>query len=324
MLVFMAKKSHPRSRHKAVYHVRNWSEYDQALVKRGWLTVWVSDEVLAMWQHAGPPQGGAQFTNSDQAIEAMLTVKEVFHLTNRASEGFLRSQFELLELALPVADHTTLSRRGKQLSVKLPKRAQGPLYLVMDSSGLKVFGEGEWKVGQHGYSKRRTWRKLHLLVDSASAEIQAAFLSAAGVHDADLVQPALTEVEQPVLSLAADGAYDKRKVYQALQACAPAAGVNIPPRKDARIWQHGNVKAPPLPRDENLGTIRKSGRRKWKQSSAYHRRSLAETAVFRIKTMFGNHLTTRLTATQKTQAMIRCKTLNQMTHLGMPQSHWVG
>ena len=194
----------------------------------------------------------------------------------------------------------------------------------MDSSGLKVFGEGEWKVRQHGYSKRGTWRKLHLLVDSASAEIQAAFLSAAGVHDADLVQPALTEVEQPVLSFAADGAYDKRKVYQALQACAPAAGVNIPPRKDARIWQHGNVKAPPLPRDENLRTIRKSGRRKWKQSSAYHRRSLAETAVFRIKTMFANHLTTRLTATQKTQAMIRCKTLNQMTHLGMPQSHWVG
>ena len=206
MLVIMSKKSHPRSRHKAVYHVLNWSEYDQALVKRGWLTVWVSAEVLAMCQHAGPPQRGGQFTNSDQAIEAMLAVKEVFHLTNRATEGLLRSLFELLELGLPVADHTTLSRRGKHLLVKLPKRTQGPLHLVMESSGLNVFGEGEWEVGQHGYSKRCTWRKLHLLVDSASAEIQAAFLSAAGVHDPDLVQPALAEVEQPVLSLAADGA----------------------------------------------------------------------------------------------------------------------
>ncbi len=319
----MSKSKNTPSRQKAVYHVRNWSEYDQALVKRGSLTVWVSEEVLRMWRHAGPPQRGAQFTYSDQAIEGMLTVKEVFHLTNRRTEGFLRSLFEILGLTLPVADHTTLSRRGKHLQVSLPKGACETLHLVMDSSGLKVYGEGEWKVRQHGYSKRRTWRKLHLLVDADSHEIQAAFLSQAGLPDADLVAPALAEVEQPIASFGGDGAYDKRKVYQALQARAPDAAVNIPPRKDARIWQHGNTKAPPLPRDENLRTIRQMGRKQWKQVSGYHRRSLAETAMYRLKTLFGDQLTARLLETQVTQALIRCKAVNQMTHLGMPDSFLV-
>lgn len=167
------------------------------------------------------------------------------------------------------------------MKVRLPKRAEGSLHPVLDSSGLKVYGEGEWKVRQHGFSKRRTWRKIHLAVDSESGEIQAVELTEAGVHDPEVVQPMLKEVGRPLVSAAGDGSYDRREVYQALQKHSSGVRIAIPPRRDARIWRHGNAKGPSHPRDENLRYIRRHGRRVWKQHSGYHRRSLAETAVFR-------------------------------------------
>jgi hypothetical protein len=289
-------------------------------VQRGSLTLWISEEALAAWAYQGPRQRGAQFDYSDQAIEAVLTLKEVFHLSNRAAEGLVRSIFALLQVTLAVPDHSTLSRRGRTVQIELPKRAHGSLHIVMDSSGLKVYGEGEWKVRQHGWSKRRTWRKLHLSVDVASGEVQAAMLSTAGVSDAEMVEPMLTQIEAPLECVAADGAYDKRSVYAILHARAPDADITIPPRHNARIWQHGNTHAPPHPRDEAIRFMRVHGRQKWKAESGYHQRSLAETAVFRFKMIFGDHLSTRLLATQATQFGARCRALNIMTHLGMPDS----
>lgn len=312
-----------RPRHKAIYHIRNWAAYDRALVQRGSLTVWISEEAVQAWSYQGPPQRGAQFEYSDQAIEAILTVKEVFHLSNRATEGLLRSLFQLMHLSLAVPDHSTLSRRAQTVSVRLPKRAQGSLHLVLDSSGLKVYGEGEWKVRQHGWSKRRTWRKFHLSVDTGSGEVQAAMLSEAGVTDADMVDPMLAQVESPIASVAADGIYDQRLVYAAIYARAPNAAILIPPRHGARIWQHGNTLAPPHPRDVALRFIRAHGRQTWKEDSGYHQRSLAETAVFRFKTIFGSQLSARRLRTQATQFGIRCRALNIMTHLGMPDSYTV-
>jgi hypothetical protein len=290
------------------------------LVQRGSLTIWISEEALAAWAYQGPRQRGAQFEYSDQAIEAVLTLKEVFHLSNREAEGLVWSVFALLQVALAVPDHSTLSRRGRTVQIRLPKRARGPLHVVMDSSGLKVFGEGEWKVRQHGWSKRRTWRKMHLSVDAASGDVQAAMLSTAGVSDAEMVEPMLTQIEEPIERVMADGAYDKCAVYTSVQARAPNAEMVIPPRHNARIWQHGNTHAPPHPRDETVRLIRAHGRRKWKADSGYHQRSLVETTVFRFKTIFGDHLSTRLLATQATQFGARCRALNIMTHLGMPDS----
>ncbi len=309
-----------RPRRKTIYHIRNWSAYDRALVQRGSLTVWISEEALTAWAYQGPHQRGAQFDYSDQAIEAMLTLKEVFHLTNREAEGLVKSVFALMQVKLAVPDHSTLSRRGRTVQIRLPKRVRGPLQIVMDSSGLKVFGEGEWKVRQHGWSKRRTWRKLHLSVDAASGEVQAAMLSTAGVSDAEMVEPMLAQIEEPIARIAADGAYDKRAVYVQVHMQAPDAEIVIPPRHNARIWQHGNTQAPPHPRDEALRFIRIHGRQKWKADSDYHQRSLAETAIFRFKTIFGAHLSTRLLATQATQFGARCRALNIMTQLGMPDS----
>ena len=157
-----------------------------------------------------------------------MMVRSVFHLTLRAAEGFLRSLFHLLEWELPVPDYTTLCKRAKRLGVSLGRKAAGPLHLVLDSTGLKVFGEGEWKVRQHGYTKRRTWRKLHLSVDSETQEIQAVVLSEASLDDAGAVPELLDQSTEPVEQMSGDGAYDKRKVYE---GCA-ARGIRrvaIPP-----------------------------------------------------------------------------------------------
>ena len=143
-----------------------------------------------------------------------MMVRSVFHLTLRAAEGFLRSLFHLLEWELPVPDYTTLCKRAKHLAVSLLRKAAGPLHLVLDSTGLKVFGEGEWKVRQHGYTKRRTWRKLHLSVDSETQEIQAVVLSEASLDDAGAVPDLLNQSTKSVEQIGGDGAYDKRKVYE--------------------------------------------------------------------------------------------------------------
>lgn len=319
----MPKHTTTHSRQKALYRVKNWSEYDKALVQRGSITFWMSDDFEKTWMHSGEKQRGSQFDYSDQAILVMLTVREVFHLGNRGVEGFVRSLFRMMKIDLPVPDHSTLSKRGKALKVKLPKKINQSLNIVMDSTGLKIYGEGEWKVRMHGVSKRRTWLKLHVGANPKGGEIQAVLLTKNNVSDDQAVAELLDQIEQPILDFAADGAYDKRKVYDSLNAHSPDVNILIPPRKNARIWKHGNTKAERLKRDENLRSIRKDGRKAWKKNSGYHVRSLAETIMFRLKTIFGGELSARLLETQTTQALVRCAALNKMTHLGMPQSYKV-
>jgi len=319
----MPKQKRTHSRPKPLYRVKNWNEYEKALVQRGSITFWLSVDFEKSWRHTGEKQRGSQFDYSDKAIEIMLTVKEVFHLTNRQTEGFIRSLFVLMKIILPVPDHSTLSKRGKGLKVNLPKKANASLNIVMDSTGLKIYGEGEWKVRQHGVSKRRTWRKLHVGVNPQDGEFQAVLLTENSVSDDNAVARLLVQIEQELDEFAADGAYDKRKVYDSLNAHSPGVNILIPPRKNARIWKHGNTKAERLKRDENLRSIRKHGRKEWKKQSGYHIRSLAETAMFRLKTIFGDELSARLIETQTTQVLIRCAALNKMTHSGMPQAYKV-
>jgi hypothetical protein len=283
----------------------------------------MSDDFEKTWLHTGKKQRGSQFDYSDQAILVMLTVKEVFHLTNRGVEGFVCSLFRMMKINLPVPDHSTLSKRGKGLKVNLPKKTSQRLNIVMDSTGLKIYGEGEWKVRMHGISKRRTWRKLHVGANPEDGEIQAVLLTENNVSDDAAVEGLLEQIEQEIVNFAADGAYDKRKVYDSLNAHSPDVNILIPPRKNARIWKHGNTKTERLKRDENLRAIRRDGRKEWKKNSGYHVRSLVETTMFRLKTIFGDDLSARLLETQSTQALIRCAALNKMTHLGMPQNYKV-
>jgi hypothetical protein len=306
---------------KAAYRIRNWKAYNDALVNRGSLALWVDQATLQAWNYQGPAQRGAQFEYSDLAVECLLALRAVYHLTLRATEGFARSLLGLMGPDLSVPDHSTLCRRAATVRVTLPRKAQGPLHLVIDSTGLKVYGEGGWKVRRHGYSKRRTWLKLHLAVDPETHEIQAAMVTDPGVTEAEMVPPLLEQVDNPVESAAADGAYDRQGVYDAVGG--RSARAVIPPRRDAKVKRHGNSSGPRLARDENLRRIRKVGRSAWKVESGYHERSLAETAMFRTKTIFGDGVASRSPARQATEAGVRCRALNIMTRQGMPRSERV-
>lgn len=314
----MSKQKAAQPRQKIKYRVENWREYNASLVQRGAITVWIADDDLSAWIPAQTGKRGGQYQYSDAAIQCALTVKAVYHLPLRATEGFLRSWFELVGVGLAVPDYTTLSRRARTVVIRLPKRSSGKLHLVLDSSGLKVYGEGEWKVRQHGYSKRRTWRKFHLSVEERTLEVQEVTVTAAGADDASQVETLLADADE-VDQVSADGSYDKRKVYHACQQQG-VQRIAIPPRRNAHIWQHGNCQAPPHPRDDNLRRIRQVGREAWKREVGYHRRSLAETTVFRFKTIFGDSLSARLLPQQRTEVRVKCAVLNRMAHLGLPES----
>ena len=308
---------------KRRYRLRNWKQYNAALVQRGSLTLWVSDDVIMAWrstEKTGKP--GRPRTYSDTAVLCMATLKEVYHLPLRASQGLMLSIMKLLGLDLPVMDYSQLSRRCARLEVTLPRRAKSePLHMVVDSTGVKVFGEGEWKVRQHGYTKRRTWRKLHIGADESTAEIVAAVVTTNNLADSQVLEDLLEQVEEEVEQISGDGSYDKRSCYEAIKKRKAKAA--IPPQRNAKIWQHGNSKEERLIRDENLRRIRQVGRKVWKQEVCYHRRSLAETQMYRVKTIFGDRVSARQFAGQATQVLVRCAALNQMTHLGMPDSYAV-
>jgi hypothetical protein len=314
-----------KHRKKAAYRVKNWAAYNDSLVRRGSLTVWISDEVLADWhpEPEEPRQRGGQVQYSERAIECLLMLKAVFKLPYRQTEGLGQSLLDLMGAAVTAPDYTTLCKRSAELSVELPVEVSDTAkHIVMDSTGLKIYGEGEWKVRQHGYSKHRTWRKLHLSVDAATQSIQAVVLTEAGVLDATAGVDLLAATPGPIEQVSGDGGYDKRQFYDACTAHA-IARIAVPPQRNARIWQHGNSAKRPLLRDQNLRRIRQVGRQCWKREVGYHTRSLAETAMFRFKTIFGNQLSARTFPRQVTEARLKCAALNRMTQLGMPISHCV-
>ena len=305
------------------YRLRNWSQYNKALIQRGSLSVWFSEDVLSTWHNrARTGQRGKPACYTDTAILCMAMLEEVYHLPLRATEGLTRSLIHLLGVELSVPCYTTLCRRRRSLEVVLPRlKKSEPLHLVVDSTGIKVYGEGEWKVRQHGYTRRRTWRKLHIGVDQATLEFAAVVVSTNSFKDSQLLPDLLEQVSDELSQVSADGAYDSRNCYDAIREREARAA--IPPQKRARIWQHGNTKAQRHIRDENLREIRKKGRREWKRESGYHRRSLAETQVFRVKTIFGERVSARSFDGQAAQMLVRCAALNRMTHLGMPDSYKV-
>lgn len=224
---------------KKRYRIRNWAQYNKALVKRGSLTLWFEEESIKKWHKAGKKKGrGRPPKYADIAIQCMLTLKSVFNLPLRATQGLVASLIEWLLLPIEAADYSTVCRRQKKLEIPLIKRNQNePLHGVFDSTGLKVFGDGE------------------------------------------VLSDLLEQIDSPLSQASADGAYDSFENYELLSE--RGAKITIPPRENAKIHQHGNCKASPLVRDEIVRAIRKLDRAEWKRQSGYHRRSLAETTMFR-------------------------------------------
>ena len=248
------------------YRVRNWPEYNGALIARGSLTLWVDEQAVSAWRQQGSPQGrGRPRIYSDTAIECALVVRTVFHLSLRATQGFLESVVRLMGVDLPVPAYSTVSRRQAGLELRLrPAPAKQPRHVVIDTTGLKVFGAGEWYVRKHraGKGKRRTWRKLHLCVDETTKDIVAVDLTASGVHDSPHLPAVLDRVEGDVGQVSGDRAYDSGTCYETI--LARGAIPTIPPRRNARL---SRAKDPPpfrLERDAVVRRIRQQGRYPWR------------------------------------------------------------
>jgi hypothetical protein len=309
-------KSRVHPKYKTKYRVGNWSDYDRALVERGSLTIWLSPDAIARWSAKPSRRRGGQRKYSDLAIETALTLRLLFKLPLRQVEGFLRSLFDLMGLVLDVPDHTTLSRRGKVLKVPLrvPQKS-GRMDLVIDSSGLAIFGEGEWAAAKHGGKGVRGWKKLHLGVDGDGV-IVGQVLTGANVDDGNVGVDLVGDVPGKLRRVTGDGAYDSRALYDA--ALSRGSRVVVPPVKTARTGGRG-CRA----RDRAVRRIRKVGRREWKKESGYHQQARAENTFFRYKRILGDRLHARDADAQAVEARLACNILNRMTELGMPASYTV-
>jgi hypothetical protein len=251
---------------KAKYRVMNWAEYDTALVKRGSLTVWMTEEAIAAWQApATGKRGGGEPIYSAIAIETSLALRLVFHQPLRQTEGLLRSIADVLKIDIAIPDHTTLSRRGGGLTI-LPKRIDRtePLHLLVDSTGLKIYGEGEWLDQKHGIRSPRRWRKLHLGVDADTHEFVAVELTPDDVGDISVMPDLLDQIDVDVASMTADGAYDGEVVYDVVAERHPEAAIIIPPRITSVPSETTAAQ-----RNRHLATIAELGRMSWQRSSGY-------------------------------------------------------
>ena len=314
----MKSRVHPK--YKTKYRVKNWSTYDRALVRRGDVTVWLSPEAIATWKPASVGKRGGQLKYSDLAIETALTLRLLFDLPLRQTEGFLNSLFGMMDIDLSAPDHTTLSRRSQHLDVRLRGvRTGGGLHLVVDSTGLSIVGEGEWAAAKHGREGRRGWKKLHLGVDG-SGVIVAQALTNGNTDDAATALGLIDAVEGDISSFTADAAYDTIAIYDA--AAARGAKVTVPPTKTATRSRRRRPQS--TARDRTIERVRKIGRRRWKKESGYHRQGTVENAFFRYKSIIGDRLRARHSRAQETEEKLACNILNRMTGLGRPISFAIG
>ncbi len=309
----MNSRVHPNF--KTRYRVTNWADYDQALVQRGDITLWITPGAIKAWIPKSSGRRGAPRRYSDVAIETALTLRVIFRLPLRQAEGFLRSVLHIMDFDLDAPDHTTLSRRSKKLKVNLMSvnSKRGP-HLIIDSTGLSMAGEGEWAAAKHGKRGKRGWRKLHLGVDR-KGQIHAQMLTDSSGDDAKTGLAIIKKTKGKLSSVTDDAAYDRVAIYK--QAGLRGAKVVVPPTRSASVSPRGPRSAE---RDRTIQRVNKIGHRRWKKESGYHRQGTVENAFSRYKAMLGDRLHARGLAAQKTEAAIGCTILNRLLNLGRPRS----
>ncbi len=303
----------PRQRHR----VTNWSAYEAGLRARGSLTVWFSDEAIEAWR-AEPRAGrGGQPRHSELAIATALTLRAVFRLALRQTEGLVASVIALLGLDLAAPDHSTLSRRAETLEVPRPRCGREPVHLLVDSTGLRLCGPGGWLEEKHGSKRRRAWRVLHLATDADTGRIVASALTDRDADDGSQVGPLLDRMGGAVASFTADGAYDRNDVYGEVAARHPGAAVVVPPRSSA--VPSDTAETAPTQRDRHIGIIAERGRLGWQKASGYNRRALVEADIARFKRVIGDGLRSHTDGRQATEVAIAVQVLNRMLDLGRPE-----
>jgi hypothetical protein len=314
------KRPNRHPTYKTAYRVKNWHEYDKSLRDRGDITLWISQEAIDTWTPPQAGQKGAPPVYSDLAIETALSLRLLFDLPLRQTEGFLRSILTLMDVALPCPDHTTLSRRHATVELRQPVRrtSRGPVDLIVDSTGVKICGQGEWHSQKHGEKKRKRWKKLHIGVDD-QGQIVASSVTESQEHDPSQVPVLLAQVDAPIDRFIGDSMYDQEPVYAAVEAHSPGACVIIPPRKDAVLSPESTTS--PSQRDQHLLEIERTNRFHWKRTSGYYDQSRAENAFARFKRTFGSRLRAKRNDSQEREASLACALLNQMWERGRPQSY---
>jgi hypothetical protein len=287
--------------------------------KRGSLTVWFTDEAIAAWKAAPRTTPGGQPHYSDLAMTTALTLRAVFHLALRQAEGLIGSVLQRLGVDLPVPDFSTLSRRAQRLELPAQTRATGgPIHLLVDSSGLKLGGPGEWLVEKHGTRKRRSWRKLHIGFDAVTGRIVASLLTDRDVDDASQVDPLLDQITEPVEVFMGDGGYDRTNVYTALDERHPDVMVIVPPRADAVLSATADTN--PTQRDRHIQAITGKGRMAWQRDSGYNERARVEGQCARWKQVIGDGLRFHSDEARATEVAVAASVLNRMLDLGCPSS----
>lgn len=305
----------PKQRHRAT----NSAAYDAALRQRGSLTVWFTDATIAAWKAEPRTTRGGQLRYSSMAITTALTLRAVFRLALRQTEGLIGSIIALLGLDLAVPDHSTLSRRAETLEVprSRSRRDGEPMHLLVDSTGLKLCGAGEWLLEKHGTKTRRAWRKLHIGTDADTGQIVAATLTGCDIDDASQVGPLLDQVAGPVASFTADGAYDQDRIYDEVAARHPGAAVVVPPRASAVPSDTAGMA--PTQRDRHLQLMGERGRMGWQKASGYNWRALVEADVSRFKRVIGDGLRSRTDRRRAVEVAVAVSVLNRMLDLGRPE-----
>ena len=313
---FLSMNSRVHPKYKTKYRVSNWAEYDKALVQRGDITLWISEEAIESWKPAPTGLRGAQRKFSDHAIETALALRLIFKLPLRQAEGLLRSVLSLMSADLEAPDHTTLSRRSQNLNVDLQRVAGNELtHRVVDSTGLSIVGEGDWAAAKHGGRGKRAWKNFHIGVDR-SGLIVAEALTHGRADDARTALSFIDGIEGEITSITADSAYDTVAIYNA--AGARSAKVVVPPIKTAT--RSRRRRSPSSARDRAIMRVKEIGRRQWKKESGYHRQARVENTFFRYKSIIGDRLRARPPKSQKAEAVIACNILNQMLEIGRPES----
>ena len=287
------KSSRVNRQYKKKYRIRNWREYERGLRSRGDVTIWLSEDAIAAWVPTKNGLRGGQRRYSNLAVRTALTLRVVFSLPLRQTEGFLDSLLRLMGLNLKAPDHATLSRRNPIVAVPpLTRSYDGPIDLIVDSTGLKILGCGEWNAHKHKASKkRRDWRKLHIGVD-AEGFIVAAELTVSSRDDASTLPALLDTIEVPIRRFTADGAYDHRSVYDQLSAAGTENVVIVIPSRRSAV-SAGPTDGPWAQRDTALERIHQVGRREWQKESGYRQQARVENSFFRYKSVLGGGLKAR-------------------------------
>lgn len=310
---------------KKAYRVRNWKEYNKSLVNRGSITFWFSDEIIKSWKREEKDTAHGNQKYSNMVILCALTLRQLYRLPLRATEGMMKSLITLMKEDLKVPTFSTLSRRGKTLCINLGvKSASQARHVLVDSTGIRVMGEGEWKAMKYGVSRCRyqIWRKLHIAMDAADQTILAAAVTESVRLDGNYLPRLIENIEGSIAQITGDGAYDKKNCYQA--AYKRAAKPVFPPQHDACPQRNKYKKDAALAaRDEVIlqvgrGADRDERLKEWKVANNYHRRSLIETMMWRMKSIFGDEMKSRRFENQRTDLLVRCYAMNRINTLGLP------